>query len=74
MAIARALATEPRILIADEPTGNLDSERGREILDLLRRLNADGVTLIVITHEAQVAAAAERVLRIVDGRLSEVAA
>jgi len=74
VAIARALATEPRILIADEPTGNLDSERGREILDLLRRLNADGVTLIVITHEAQVAAAAERVLRIVDGRLSEVAA
>ena len=74
VAIARALATEPRILIADEPTGNLDSERGREILDLLRRLNADGVTLIVITHEAQVAAAAARVLRIVDGRLSEVAA
>jgi putative ABC transport system ATP-binding protein len=71
VAIARALATEPSILIADEPTGNLDSERGREILDLLRKLNADGMTLLVITHEAVVAEAAGRVLHISDGRLTE---
>jgi len=71
VAIARALATEPSILIADEPTGNLDSERGREILTLLRTLNRGGVTLIVITHEAAVADAAGRTLHISDGRLTE---
>jgi putative ABC transport system ATP-binding protein len=71
VAIARALATEPQVIIADEPTGNLDSERGREILELLRGLNANGVTLIVITHDAAVAATAGRVLHINDGQLTE---
>jgi putative ABC transport system ATP-binding protein len=71
VAVARALATRPSILIADEPTGNLDSERGREILALLTALNRDGLTLIVITHEADVADAAGRVLHIKDGKLSE---
>jgi putative ABC transport system ATP-binding protein len=71
VAIARALVTRPGIIIADEPTGNLDSERGREILDLLRRLNAGGITLIVITHDAGIAGVAGRVLHIKDGKLTE---
>jgi putative ABC transport system ATP-binding protein len=71
VAVARALATRPSIVIADEPTGNLDSERGREILDLLRRLNSEGITLIVITHDAAVAGVAGRVLHIKDGKLTE---
>ena len=71
VAIARALATEPNIIIADEPTGNLDSERGREIIELLKRLNAGGITLIIITHEAEIADIAGRVLHIKDGRLTE---
>jgi len=72
VAIARALATEPNIIIADEPTGNLDSERGREIIELLKRLNAGGITLIIITHEAEIADIAGRVLHIKDGRLTIV--
>ena len=71
VAIARALATNPRIVIADEPTGNLDSERGAEIIELLKRLNEDGITLIVITHEPDIADVAKRVLHIKDGRLTE---
>jgi len=71
VAVARALVTRPDIIIADEPTGNLDSERGREILELLRRLNAEGITLIVITHDAGIAGVAGRVLHIKDGKLTE---
>ena len=71
VAVARALVTRPSIIIADEPTGNLDSERGREILDLLRRLNTEGITLIVITHDTGIAEAAGRVLHIKDGKLTE---
>jgi putative ABC transport system ATP-binding protein len=71
VAIARALATSPSIIIADEPTGNLDSERGRDILDLLKRLNKDGITLIVITHDNDIADTAGRVLHIKDGKLTE---
>jgi putative ABC transport system ATP-binding protein len=71
VAVARALATSPSIVIADEPTGNLDSERGREIIDLLKRLNDNGTTLIVITHNVEIADIAERVLHIKDGKLTE---
>jgi putative ABC transport system ATP-binding protein len=71
VAVARALATSPGIIIADEPTGNLDSERGRDIIELLERLNKDGTTLIVITHDADVAGTAQRVLHVKDGKLSE---
>ncbi len=71
VAIARALANQPSIVIADEPTGNLDSERGEEIMELLGRLNADGVTLIVITHDMAVAGRAQRVLNIKDGKVVE---
>jgi putative ABC transport system ATP-binding protein len=69
VAIARALYAGPRLLLADEPTGNLDSETGRQIIELFGQLNADGLTLLVVTHEERVSRAAGRVLRLDDGRL-----
>jgi len=74
VAIARALANEPRVVLADEPTGNLDSATGEEIVELLRSLsNGGGRTVIVITHDPQVAEAAPRVVRLRDGTLEEAA-
>jgi putative ABC transport system ATP-binding protein len=69
VAIARALVTNPSIVLADEPTGNLDSSTGREIMTLFDRLHADGNTLIVVTHEAQVAQHARRVIHLSDGNI-----
>lgn len=70
VAIARALVNRPRILLADEPTGNLDSETGSSILELLHRLNREqGVTLIVVTHNPELALASQRRLTLKDGRL-----
>jgi putative ABC transport system ATP-binding protein len=69
VAIARALANRPAILLADEPTGELDASTGREILDLFRRLNRDGTTLIVVTHDERLASAAGRVVHMLDGRI-----
>ena len=71
VSIARALANQPKIIIADEPTGNLDSHRGAEIIELLRTLNGAGITLIVITHDAEVADHASRQLVIHDGVVTE---
>jgi len=71
VAIARALVCEPGILIADEPTGNLDTARGAEILDLLQERNAAGATLIVISHDAGVAARAQRILEVRDGKVAD---
>ncbi len=68
VAIARALVNEPAVLLADEPTGNLDEATGLEILEVFRGLHHDGRTLIVVTHSEDVAAFAERVVRLRDGQ------
>jgi putative ABC transport system ATP-binding protein len=68
-AIARALAQEPDIILADEPTGNLDSKTGDEIMTVFDALHADGQTIIVVTHETHIAARCERVIRLMDGRI-----
>ena len=71
VAIARAIVTRPTLLVADEPTGNLDTARTHEIMDLLARLNAvNGLTIAMVTHEADVAAYADRVVTFVDGRIA----
>jgi len=70
VAIARALMNRPRLLLADEPTGNLDTKTGRAIVDLLRRCNAEGQTTVMVTHDAALAAAADRVLVLRDGKLA----
>ena len=69
VAIARAIATHPPIIMADEPTGALDSRTGKHVLEILHRLHADGSTIILITHDNGIAATAERIIRISDGRI-----
>ena len=71
VAIARALITKPRLLLADEPTGNLDSKTGAQILEIVERINTEGVTVVVVTHDAAVAARTKRRLYIVDGRVAK---
>ena len=71
VAIARALVTNPPIILGDEPTGNLDSKSGKEVMEIFKELHKKGNTIILITHDADVAAQAERVVRIQDGKLYE---
>ena len=71
VALARATVTEPKILLADEPTGNLDTASGRVVLDLLDRMNDRGLTLVVVTHDPLVARRADRLLVLVDGRVAK---
>jgi putative ABC transport system ATP-binding protein len=73
VAIARAMANEPKILLCDEPTGNLDSKSGRQIMGIIKELNEEkGVTVILVTHEPSMAEFAERIVRLRDGRLQDV--
>ena len=72
VAIARALVTQPSMILADEPTGNLDSKTGEEIMALFHELHAQGNTIVLITHDENVANQAERRIRIRDGRVQEV--
>lgn len=69
VAIARALAQEPDIILADEPTGNLDSKTGEEIVSIFDSLHADGQTIIVVTHQEEIAARCKRIIRLLDGRV-----
>ena len=69
VAIARAIVMRPRILLADEPTGNLDSASGGEIVNVLETLNSEGITLIVVTHDQQLGDRAQRKIRMVDGQI-----
>ena len=71
VAIARALASKPPIILADEPTGNLDTKSGKEIMDMIKTLNKEGKTIILITHDNDVANEANRVVRIQDGKITE---
>ena len=74
VAVARALAAQPSLILADEPTGNLDSRTGDEIMRLFCELNESGITIVLITHSEKVAAQAKRRIRIMDGRVEEVEA
>ncbi len=69
VAIARAIVSRPRLLLADEPTGNLDRKTGQGILEIITNLNRQGQTIVMVTHDAQIAALADRVIELVDGRI-----
>lgn len=69
VALARALANEPLIVLADEPTGNLDTKTGGEIIDLMNRLNKKGYTFLIVTHDTLIAKSAKRIIRIKDGKI-----
>ena len=69
VAIARAIAAEPPVILADEPTGNLDSASSKEILEILKKMHRSGKTVILITHDNGIAAQARRVVRIMDGKI-----
>ena len=71
IAIARALINHPRILLADEPTGALDQKSGKQVMELFEELNKEGVTIVMITHDAHVASKAKRVIHIIDGMIQE---
>ena len=71
VAIARAMVNNPKILLADEPTGALDSKSGEQIMELFAKLNEEGVTIVMITHDEKVASRANRVIRIIDGEIYE---
>lgn len=70
VSIARALAGNPSLILADEPTGALDSRTGRDVLDFLKKLNREGNTIVMITHDSSIALEAERVVRIYDGKIN----
>ncbi|MHC4558679.1 MAG: ABC transporter ATP-binding protein, partial [Planctomycetota bacterium] len=72
VAIARSLANDPEVIFADEPTGNLDSITGEQILELLIKLHKQGKTIIIVTHEPSIAAYAQNSLHMIDGKIDEI--
>lgn len=71
VAIARAMVNNPKILLADEPTGALDSKSGQQIMELFQQLNDEGVTIVMITHDRNIASKAKRIVHIIDGMITE---
>lgn len=71
VAIARAVVTKPKLILADEPTGNLDSKNGFEVMELLKQLNSEGTTIVMVTHSQRDAAVAERTINLLDGHIVE---
>src|SRR5688500_7772016 len=71
VAIARAIAGDPKLVLADEPTGNLDSLMARQVMDLLERINSMGTTVIMVTHDPELARRAQRNVQVVDGQISD---
>ena len=71
VAIARAMVNNPKILLADEPTGALDSKSGEQIMELFQKLNEEGVTIVMITHDPKIASRAKRTVHIIDGMITE---
>jgi putative ABC transport system ATP-binding protein len=71
-AIARAIAGDPRVILADEPTGNLDTTMSNQIMELLQAINADGTTILMVTHNPELAQRAHRQVHIVDGQVAEI--
>ncbi len=72
MAIARALAGSPKLLLADEPTGNLDSQMARGVMELLEEINSQGTTILMVTHDPELAVRTQRNVHIIDGRVSDL--
>jgi putative ABC transport system ATP-binding protein len=69
VAVARALSTGPSILLADEPTGNLDTKSGGEVMDVFKQLNSEGLTIVMITHDLKIAGSAGRIVKMLDGKI-----
>ncbi len=72
VAIARSLISKPKIILADEPTGALDTSTSYEVMDILKEINADGITVILVTHEHDIAAMTQKIVRLKDGRIDEI--
>ena len=71
MAIARAVVANPKLILADEPTGNLDSKNGREVMELLTELHKEGTTIVMVTHSQRDASYADRIINLFDGKIVE---